>query len=236
MQRTAGIRPAKMALYYAQADSVWEGQPSPTPPPLTQPLGHYFFTYLGSWTSNKNPVLKFRTQNMLYFHCTQKLLKALGLPIQAPPKISGSSPLAIWYANIIIFNDVTFLLFVNDPTLYTVVLHLSVIENSDQVFNAFRENITTSLASNGTNKRIIQHLLDAHHQGLFVKTTSRSMIGSMNDLINIFLFHIERDVDNNNPIDLHKIQHALNRMPQRKINWEFSVDAMHESLLHLKVA
>jgi hypothetical protein len=61
------------------------------------------------------------------------------------------------------------------------------------------------------------------------------MIGSMNDLIDIFLFHIDRNVADHNQIDLHKIQYALNRMPQRKIDWGFSVDAMHGSLQYFKV-
>jgi hypothetical protein len=172
---------------------------------------------------------------MLYFHCTQKLLRALDLPIHAPPKESGGSPLGVWYANIINFNNMIFLFFVNDPTLYTVVLHFSGIANSAQVFKTFRENLATSLASDGINQRRIQHLLDDHQQGVFVKTTSRSMIGSMNDLIDIFLFHIDRNVADHNQIDLHKIQYALNRMPQRKIDWGFSVDAMHGSLQYFKV-
>jgi hypothetical protein len=167
---------------------------------------------------------------MLYFHCTQKLLRALDLPIQAPPNESGNSPLEVWYANIIVFNNILFLLFVNDPTLYTVVLHFPGIPNSAQVLKTFRENLATSLTSDGINQHIIQHLLENHEQGVFLKTTSRSMLGSMNDLMDIFLFHIERDVADCNQIDLHKIQSALNRMPQRKIDWQFSVDAMRGSL------
>jgi hypothetical protein len=173
---------------------------------------------------------------MLYFHCTQKLLRALNLPIQAPPKESGSSPLGVWYTNIIVINNMIFLLFVNDPTLYTVVLHFSSMPNSAQIFKTFRENLATSLASDGINQRIIQHLLENHEQGAFVKTTSRSMLGSMNDLMDIFLFHLERDITDCNQIDLHKIQSALNRIPQRKIDWQFSVDAVHGSLQYLKVA
>jgi hypothetical protein len=119
---------------------------------------------------------------------------------------------------------------VNDPTLYTVVLHFPGIPNSAQVLKTFRENLATSLASDGMNQHIIQHLLENHEQGVFLKTTSRSMLGSMNDLMDIFLFHIERDVADFNQIDLHKIQSALNRMPQRKIDWQFSVDAMRGSL------
>jgi len=167
---------------------------------------------------------------MLYFHCTQKLLRALDLPIQAAPKEPGSSPMGVWYANIIVFNKMLFLIFVNDPTLYTVLLHFSYIANSAQVFETFRDNLAMSLTSDGINQQRIQHLLDDHEQGVFVKTTSRSMIGSMNDLMDIFLFHIDRDVADYNQIDLQKIQCALNRMPQRKIDWRFSVDAMHGSL------
>jgi D-arabinose 1-dehydrogenase-like Zn-dependent alcohol dehydrogenase len=114
--------------------------------------------------------------------------------------------------------------------LYTVLLHFSYIANSAQVFETFRDNLATSLASDGINQQRIQHLLDDHEHGVFVKTTSRSMIGSMNDLMDIFLFHIERNITDYNQIDLQKIQCALNNMPQRKIEWKFSVDAMHESL------
>jgi len=172
---------------------------------------------------------------MLYFHCTQKLLRALNLPIQAPPERSGSSSLGVWYANIIVFKNMQFLLFVNTPTLYTVVFHFSGIANSAQVFKTFRDHLAASLTSDGINQQSIQQFLDDHEQGVFIKTTSRSMIGSMNDLINIFLFHIDRNVADYNEIDLHKIQYALNRMPQRKIDWKFSVEAMEGSLQSRKV-
>jgi len=167
---------------------------------------------------------------MFYFHCTQKLLGALDLPIQAPPEGSGSSPLMDWYANIILYYDVIFLLFVNDPTLYTVVLHFAGMPNSVQVFKTFKEDLNSSLASDGVCQQRIQRFLDDHEQGVFVKTTSRSMLGSMNDLMDIFLFHVDRDVADHNQIDLHKIQDALNRIPQRKIDWGFSVDLMQASL------
>ncbi len=171
---------------------------------------------------------------MLYFHCTQKLFRALDLSIQAPPKGSVSSPLGVWYANIIYFYNMVFLIFVNEPTLYTVVLPISGIVNSAQVFIIFRENLAMSLASDGIDQKRIQRLLDEHDQGVFVKTTNRSMLGSMNDLTNIFLIHMDSDIADYNQIDLHKIQTTLNRIPQRKIGWMFSVEAMNKSLCYQK--
>jgi hypothetical protein len=167
---------------------------------------------------------------MLFFHCTKKLLQALDLPVLAQPEEPGDLPLGIWYVNIFIEFKTVFLLFVNDPTLYTVVLHFSGMPNATKVVNSFRENLAMSLASDGVDQRIIQYLLQEHAQAAFVKTTSRSMLGSMNDLIYLFLFHLEDDIAEHNPIDLHKIQSVLNHMPQRKIGWRFSVEAMRESL------
>lgn len=91
-----------------------------------------------------------------------------------------------------------------------------------------------SLAFDGIDQKRIQRLLDEHDQGVFVKTTSRSMLGSMNDLTNIFLIHMDSDIADYNQIDLHKIQTALNRIPQRKIGWMFSVEAMNKSLCYQK--
>jgi hypothetical protein len=167
---------------------------------------------------------------MQIFHCTQKLIKAFELPIQAPPGEPGNSPLGIWYANITVENDWIFLLFVNDPTLYTVILPFSVIPDPAQVFKTFQEYLSASLASDGINKWRIHSLLDIHKRYAYSRTISRSMIGSMNDLTNIFLLHIDSDLSDSNQLDLSKIQARLNRMPQRKIGWNFSVESMQASL------
>jgi hypothetical protein len=184
------------------------------------------------WVKSKSK--KIRAKVMLFFHCTKKLLQALDLPVSAQPEESDDLPLGVWYANIFVEYNTVFLLFVNDPTLYTVVLHFSGMPNATQVVNNFRENLVMSLASDGVDHRIIQRLLKEHVEAVFVKTTSRSMLGSMNDLIYLFLFHLEDDNAKHNPIDLHKIESAVNQMPQRKIGWRFSVEAMRERLQILK--
>ena len=117
-----------------------------------------------------------------------------------------------------------------------MVLQFPGTPKSVQVFKTFRKNLAASLATDGINQRMIQHLLKDYEQAVFVKPTSRSMLGSMNDLMYIFDFHIDRDIADCNQIDLHNIQCALNRIPLRKIDWQFSVEAMHGILQYLKVA
>ena len=131
---------------------------------------------------------------MLYFHCTQKLLRALDLPIQKLEKEPDSSPMLVWYANIIEINDLVFLLFVNDPTLYTVILPFPSRPDSADVFRFFKKNLAKSLLSDGITQPRIQRLLDEHQNSVFIKTASRSMIGSMNDLIDIFCIFINQDI------------------------------------------
>jgi hypothetical protein len=171
---------------------------------------------------------------MLLFHCTKNLLRALDLPVLASPEDSGNSPLGVWYANIFVHYNTIFIFFVNDPTLYTVVLHFSEMPNPTQIIGTFRETLAASLASDGIDLPVIQRLLQGHEQAAFIKTASRSMLGSLNDLIDRFLFDLEDDIVNHDPIDLHKIQSALNEMPQRKIGWRFSVEAMRVSMQTLK--
>jgi hypothetical protein len=172
---------------------------------------------------------------MLYFHCTLKLLRAMDLPNPAPPEEISDSPLGVWYATIISFDQLIFLLFVNDPSLYTILLHYYKMPRSGQVFNGFKETLAVSLASDGIQQGLIRHLLQDHEQAVFVKTASRSMLGSMNDLVDRFLFELENEIANHNAIDLHKIQSELNQMPQRKVGWRYAVEAMLERLQTLKV-
>ena len=167
---------------------------------------------------------------MFYFHCTQKLLKVLDLPIQQLPKEPDSSPMLVWYANIIEINNLVLLLFVNDPTLYTVILPFPGRPDSAQVSKIFINNLTKSLFSDGITQPRIQRLLDELQNSVFIKTTSRSMIGSMNDLIDICRIFINQATVDKNKIHLYEIQNDLNRMPQRKIGWKYSVDAMRESI------
>lgn len=167
---------------------------------------------------------------MLIVQCTQKLLRLLELPLREPPTIPDNTLLGVWYANIITFKRFDFLFFVNDPTLYAVISYLPKKVYSGQIAKLLKENLATALIEDGVIAKNIQCLLDEYEQTVFAKTTSRSLLGHLNDLKINMLACVERDIAEYGKSNLQKIQRLLNRIPQRKLGWGFAVEAMLEKV------
>jgi hypothetical protein len=87
-----------------------------------------------------------------------------------------------------------------------------------------------ALVADGVSEKTALSRIDDLDPTIFTKTTSRSMLGSMNDMIYNLHFYIKRDIEVSGVIDLLDIQQRLNRIPQRKIGWKYAVEAMRENL------
>jgi len=168
---------------------------------------------------------------MLHIQCTRNLFRYLGLAPQPLPEEPNDTPLGTWYANIIGFDDLDFLLFVNDPTLFAIVLLLPDPVSASDIATLFMGKLFITLVGEGVVEPLARSLLDAYEPVRLTKTSSRSMLGSMNDLTQNLLAYIDYDLTRFGLIDLPALQKRLNRIPQRKLNWEYAVDVMHQHLL-----
>lgn len=167
---------------------------------------------------------------MLQLQCTQKTFKILGLVQQDLPDKPNTTPLGVWYANVINLGGINFMLFVNDPTLYVVPICILDTQIKLSVDEIFKEMLFIALVADGVSEKTALSRIDDLDPTIFTKTTSRSMLGSMNDMIYNLHFYIKRDIEVSGVIDLLDIQQRLNRIPQRKIGWKYAVEAMRENL------
>ena len=169
---------------------------------------------------------------MLQIQCTQKTFKLFGLAPDHLPETQNETVLGIWYANIITFWDNDFLLFVNDPTLYAVPIHIPDVSSQTNINTLFKDNLFYFLLSDEVDESIAQAKIAELEPTIFTKTTSRGILGTMNNLKQIIYIYMEREMEDSGSINMRKIQNLLNRIPQRTIGWKYAVEAMREHLLN----
>ena len=64
------------------------------------------------------------------------------------------------------------------------------------------------------------------------KTNNRKVLGNLNDLTNLYKWRI-LDAGGYKYCDVWRIISSLNRMPQRKIGWGYSIDLAKELINHV---
>jgi hypothetical protein len=75
----------------------------------------------------------------------------------------------------------------------------------------------------------IDKAFEHYGAGLYAKTDSRSDLGSLNDLVNHYQSRVERE-GGLSQCDLTGIIMSVNNMPQRRIGWQTSWDAVQGKL------
>lgn len=118
---------------------------------------------------------------MFSFRCTQKLIKKLGLsPISDPPV--PTTQLGDWYGNVFYIKHQQLMMFVSDRSLLPVIMPLR--ERRDLLIN-FKERLFMLLFQLGVEERLVSDEFRKMDDVLIAKTASRSVLGSMNDFIQL---------------------------------------------------
>jgi hypothetical protein len=165
---------------------------------------------------------------MLQIQCTQRLQKYIGITPQPLPTIPNTTPLGVWYANLIYYEGADFLLFANHPSLYSVLVYISESNQDFDIFQLFMEMLVRNLILDGVDELTIRRIVSGYEPAILTKTANRSMLGSMNDLKHIMLANMDRQLERFNQIELSEVEYYLNRIPQRKLDWGFAVEVMRE--------
>jgi len=148
---------------------------------------------------------------MLCIHCTAKLAQAARITLEVAPTPDDLYWLDCWYATIVpIENSKDLFLFINAQSLYSIVIPWE-IENGAYfaVVAKFRQGLTDALVSVSDGMEDIAASTEGHDQYITCKTASRSILGSMNDII---LF-IGDYVEQNNAIITDDLEEILNKIP-----------------------
>ena len=152
--------------------------------------------------------------------CTAKLLKELRFT-PTPPDPSGleQGRLGAWYGNLLRIDRRKCLLFTNARTLYSFFVGGVTRPALDSPDELFRSELAAALTRERVSSDTMAEVLD-EHQGIdFTSTSSRSVLGSMNDFAFMLTTHIRID-GGLAQADLEHLHFWLNETPMSAIGMD----------------
>lgn len=125
---------------------------------------------------------------------SQKLAKKIKeAPTESLP--ADPNPFADWSAHLFIANRVQYIILMNTPSLYSVVMHGRGITNGDQFLNTAFEDLRDFMVHDGLEAIYTKYIVPVAKTVSFSKALNRSAIGSMNELIGCAeLYLVEREL------------------------------------------
>jgi hypothetical protein len=167
---------------------------------------------------------------MQLIRCTQKLLKELKIkPTEKSPKFGY---IGGWHANLLRIDRRKCVLFTNDQSLYSFFvpgLKKPEFVHFDEVF---RQNLFKCLLNERFSQGKIEKVLDEYREVKFAKTKNRSVLGSMNDLAFQVKYRVE-DSGGLNYLEPMALNQALNRIPLKAIDYQYSIDVLKAKLAQI---
>jgi len=169
---------------------------------------------------------------MPILHCTAKLLSELKL--QSKDLLPASDDPNSWHANLFVIDRRKCVIFTHDRTLYSF-LALGLTKPDFQHFKeVFRQGLFKSLIANAIPQKQLERFISLNHDIEFGKTNSRSVLGSMNDLI----FHIKYRIFADGGIlnaEINKANQYINHIVMGAIGGSHSIDELRKYLGNLGV-
>jgi len=163
---------------------------------------------------------------MQLIRCTKKLQKEMGLK---PSDLCAEEPrfsyLGPWHANLIHIDRRKCVLFVNDKTLFNFIvpdLSKAKIRDLDKLFKNY---LSCVLADAGIAEADRGRILSEYDDVGFAKTSSKSVLGSMNDLAFHYKYSIQEAGGVHSPA-VPEIIRRLNRMPMGALKYVFPIEAL----------
>lgn len=163
---------------------------------------------------------------MLTLQCTNKLLKELKTDLSP---IKDTDPVTLWHANLLTLDRRKCVLFTNDKTRYSFLVPGLKKPNFQILGEVFLDNLFRSMLNDGIPHKGIEKVLSGCRKCAFTKSSSKSVLGTMNDLANIIKWTVYDD-GGLATTDISEMMNRLNRMPMKPLDYGFSVDAFKEML------
>lgn len=163
---------------------------------------------------------------MQLIRCTKKLQKEMGLkPSDLCTDEQRFSYLGSWHANLIHIDRRKCVLFVNDKTLFNFIvpdLSRAQIRELDQLFKSY---LSCVIDDAGFSEADRGRILSAYDEVGFTNTNSKSVLGSMNDLVFHYKYSIQEAGGMDSPA-VPEIIRRLNRMPMSALKYVFPIGAL----------
>lgn len=171
---------------------------------------------------------------MVQLRLTQKVQKAAGLKPSDLSEITEDGPgLGSWTVNVFNQERRKVLVFINDRTLYSFVLYGVRKDHYKILKETFCNGLQRLLTIDGFTSKEQAQLMQGCEGISYTKTNSKKVLGNLNDLS----WHYQYLISEGGGLehaDIGEIISKLNRMPQKNIDWGYSVDAV-ASLVAFKV-
>jgi hypothetical protein len=156
---------------------------------------------------------------MVTLKCTRKLLKLLGGIITEEPP-SPTSALGDWYANAIPTAAGELIVFANERTLLSVALPIEMI---DTLVSAFAVRVYNLLMLIDVTKKIALRESTELRQIEFAKTTSRSILGSLNEISYHYQLIAERNTAGE-PLRLSEVELHLSQTLHKPLDYVYPAE------------
>jgi hypothetical protein len=167
---------------------------------------------------------------MFQLRCTQKVQKELGLkPDDICDVRNPDSLLGNWYVNLFVVDRRKTFLFMNERTFLSFIAFGIRKSNVQKMPELFLRGLDEVLTLEGFGMPAINDAFAGYGSIELTKTDSRSMLGNMKDLTDLYKHFILSEGGFNN-CDLKRIISKINRMPQRNLGWSNSVEVARELL------
>lgn len=164
---------------------------------------------------------------MITLQCTQKLLKEVRLGPQEA--VIPTIPLGCWHANLLHIDRRKCVLFTNDQTRYSFLVPGLRKPDFQRLDEVFRQGLFKCLLAENIEQEQIEKVLDEIREITFTKTSSRSVLGSMNDTT----FHLKHWIESEGGLliaDISNLNMKINRIPSSVFGYRYSVEMLEEAL------
>jgi hypothetical protein len=115
------------------------------------------------------------------------------------------NPLADWSANLFVADRTQYILLSNTASLYSTVFHAKGITNDKRFIKTAQDHLRELMEADGLLHVYVQHILPNSGTAQFAKAFSRSVTGTMNELIMAATHFLV-----NHDMSPHDVSHDLN--------------------------
>ncbi|WP_341281198.1 hypothetical protein [Paenibacillus sp. FSL H8-0537] len=169
---------------------------------------------------------------MLTLQCTKKLESELGMMdfVAVPTAVD---PLFGWHAHLFLLNRRKCVLVMNNETRYNFVLHGLKKQDFKRFHELVAESIAENLLADKADKQVIERYLQSADAFSFTKTSDRSIISQINDMILIIKHMHQYQMDETGELPaqwFNKLNRRINKVPMLKLPLAYSGETMLAAL------
>ena len=168
--------------------------------------------------------------SMLILCCTQKLLKEMSIPkSELAESIETVDQFGTWYSNLIYLSRHKCVLFTNENTLYSFLVAGVKKADLKDIQALFLKHLRINLESEKIELVKIDPLISQYQTFKLASTISKSVLGSMNDMVHHCRYRSDR-MDIFQEDSVLKLNKDLNRVPMKTIAYGYAIREMQELL------